>query len=356
MQGALLAGVFSQPIDPRAYETCSSSNCTWPATASLGICSSCQNVTAESGPKCDENDKGVNVENWSCDYTTPSGISLRATTGPAPGASRFYTMLNATGIPSPLIFGADIGPQFAFLARFGILRIGSPDDTTTALPDSGRVDECYLFWCKSTYTPTSTFANGSRFFNTSRETLYYDKRFNRHYATLIDEKNTTSYPINVPDVVGTGNMLEKLFTTSLGSELTQVSQDESFSIAKLLYKTPNITSLFDHIALSMTTRLRSGRNTSQVSGQAWHNETYIHVEWAWFALPAVLAVSAITMLGFTAFVSKHRGPGLWRASVLPYMFVGRDWGVDDILISGASKEGVSQMERIAESQRARCAP
>jgi hypothetical protein len=72
MQGAILAGIYSGGIDPSRYETCSSSNCTFPAASSLSVCSACTDVTAKSRKSCDDNEFGVNVQDYRATTRRPA--------------------------------------------------------------------------------------------------------------------------------------------------------------------------------------------------------------------------------------------------------------------------------------------
>jgi hypothetical protein len=85
-----------------------------------------------------------------------------------------------------------------------------------------------------------------------------------------------------------------------------------------------------------------------------HTETYIHVNWAWMTLPAAAALASIIFLAVTVVVNGRQDGWLWRTSVLPFMFVGRSWGVDEIATPGAGKGSVSGMERIAVEKTALC--
>jgi hypothetical protein len=210
MQGAMLAGIYSSGIDPSRYESCSSPNCTFPAASSLSICSSCEDITSETEMECDDNESGINVEDFSCNYTTPSNMTLQATMGPAPSAGRFFTLLNASAEANFLSFGGDgTAPPDGHIARFAILRMGNGNmsdlsNTDGFLPDEGRVEECKISWCKSTYSPLSTFANGTRAVHTEREPLHYEGMRESRHGMLANGNRDTYYSVNLIDVTGMG--------------------------------------------------------------------------------------------------------------------------------------------------------
>lgn len=357
MQGAILAGIFSQTIDTGAYEQCSTSNCSWPVASSLSICSSCQDVTASTTKNCSGT---LATKAQICNYTTPARNELAAERGPG-GSLTYY----ATYIDTSARFGSDTinDGTPAIISSVAMLRTQDPRNMS-AHPNTynARIDECHFYWCKITYNENRIFANGSRISETSRELLNWDQSNRVPKVAVIDKGNTTSYPINVIDSSGIARMLQSLFSTSLVYQGYNSPVETEFSIAQLLYNTANFSSLMEYTASSMSARLRSGSgsnsgsnsNVTHVRGTVMHTETYIHVNWAWMTLPAAAALASIIFMAVTVVVNGRQDGWLWRTSVLPFMFVGRSWGVDEIATPGAGKGCVSGMERIAVEKTALC--
>ncbi|CAI6098113.1 unnamed protein product [Clonostachys chloroleuca] len=276
MQGAILAGIFSQTIDTGAYEQCSTSNCSWPVASSLSICSSCQDVTASTTKNCSGT---LATKAQICNYTTPARNELAAERGPG-GSSTYY----ATYIDTSARFGSntinDGAP--AIISSVAMLRTRDPGNLTGS-PNTynAHIDECHFYWCKITYNENRIFANGSRISETSRELLNWDQSNRVPKVAVIDKGNTTSYPINVIDSSGIARMLQSLFSTSLIYQGYSNPVETEFSIAQLLYNTANFSSLMEYTASSMSARLRSGSgsvtsNVTHVRGTVMHTETYIH--------------------------------------------------------------------------------
>ncbi|CAH0052920.1 unnamed protein product [Clonostachys solani] len=272
MQGAILAGIFSQTIDTGAYEQCSTSNCSWPVASSLSICSSCQDVTASTTKNC----SGTQATTGQvCNYTTPAKNELSAKRGPA-GSATYY----ATYIDTSASFGSNMDDGTpAIIRSVAMLRAQDPKNmTASAKIYNAQIDECHFYWCKITYNENRIFANGSRISETSRELLNWGKFIGVPKMTVIDKENTTSYLINAIDSSGIARMLQSLFSTSLIYQDFQNSVETEFSIAQLLYNTANFSSLMEYTASSMSARLRSGSNSNftHVQGTVMHTETYIH--------------------------------------------------------------------------------
>ncbi|KAH7127201.1 hypothetical protein B0J11DRAFT_567909 [Dendryphion nanum] len=343
MQGSLLAGIFSKTIDTNRYETCSSSNCTWPAASSLSICSACHNVTAASKKECTDPKVDIMISPRQCNFTTPGGIKLGTQRGRAQSAQFYYTMANVSCQTEFSSTRNTTGmSNDAILARIGILRDPALRQVP-GYPDNATISECEIFWCKTTYAPVSGMANSSQHTNTTRERLIYEGAPAR-FRIAMDRTNSSRYSLNQINIQGIKALLTGLFTTDLASELSPLNKRENFNVARLVHRAPDLDELFDSITLAMTAELRSSsRNTTEVSGQAWRNETYIHVRWGWFALP--VAIFSMTVLLFiTTVVMNRRIDGmLWKSSLLPYMFIGKSWSVSDIKTHG----GVAEMEEVA---------
>ncbi|KAJ4294270.1 hypothetical protein N0V90_007960 [Kalmusia sp. IMI 367209] len=252
-------------------------------------------------------------------------------------ASLYFTMLNVSTAQSWAPSPHPKDPiNNAVLGTIGILQMHEFNFGDS--PDKALVDECRLYWCKTTYSAVTTFSNSSRFTPITHEPLLYDiqengtaiieKRDFRDYLSVSD-RDGQKYLVNQVDLFGVMQMITTLFNATMSSQFSKrYDPGSGFNIASLLYRSQNVSDIFEHIAKSMTARLRSGSNTTMIVGQAWIPETYIHVQWAWFALPTALAVLTIVLLGVTILLNRRDGGWLWRSSVLPYMFIGRRWGVD----------------------------
>jgi hypothetical protein len=69
------------------------SNCTYPQAFTLGVCSTCEDVTNSSKTVCNNGD-GISISNQ-CSITTPGGVSLFAAAGSGESATSWGTMVDA---------------------------------------------------------------------------------------------------------------------------------------------------------------------------------------------------------------------------------------------------------------------
>ena len=81
MQAGILNGLFGQQTVPSTF--CSTANCRWTDVSTLGICSSCENITSTTNTTCHESHGTVAAYTpspilRSCQYSLPSGKRLTA--------------------------------------------------------------------------------------------------------------------------------------------------------------------------------------------------------------------------------------------------------------------------------------
>jgi hypothetical protein len=141
LNAATLSGL-SLPREPTF--SCASGNCTWPAFDTLGICSSCTDVSKSAKKACYA-DREQNGLRWQhCDYTIGADLTI---TMAAVLDEAFGTLLNSTSITLRVSGGA-------VLAHIGILRIDGNEyrqshEAAEDVPTS--IYDCELTWCLKKY-------------------------------------------------------------------------------------------------------------------------------------------------------------------------------------------------------------
>lgn len=76
----------------------------------------------------------------------------------------------------------------------------------------------------------------------------------------------------------------------------------------------------------------------------------MEVNWPWLALPASLLLLGIFLLISTALASTRRSVGLWKSSVLPFLYHGLDM---DLIEPDEEYKSVSMMEHAADNVKVR---
>ncbi|KAF7523254.1 hypothetical protein G7054_g11816 [Neopestalotiopsis clavispora] len=100
----------------------------------------------------------------------------------------------------------------------------------------------------------------------------------------------------------------------------------------------NINTAFENVAETLTTWIRTNghQNYSEPAiGQAFHVLTCLHVNWAWLALPAVIALLAFLVLCLTVVMTYRDGLPLWKSSPLALVLHGpggMDW-LDEAMVA-----------------------
>lgn len=84
-----------------------------------------------------------------------------------------------------------------------------------------------------------------------------------------------------------------------------------------------IEMLMHDMAVSMTVSLRS-IGGEKVEGTAYINQTYVHVQWGFVAVPVLAVVMAALFLGTVVWKTRQSGTRLWKTSALAMLFHGLD--------------------------------
>lgn len=105
-----------------------------------------------------------------------------------------------------------------------------------------------------------------------------------------------------------------------------------------------------NLAASLSKYARNLSNAT-ISGTSSSPEYYVVVNWAWLTLPGVLILLGIILLVSTALTNTHQKMGLWKSSVLPFLY----HGLEDSLIERDQIESLSRMGQAADEVKVRLA-
>ncbi|KAF2831517.1 hypothetical protein CC86DRAFT_463392 [Ophiobolus disseminans] len=301
MQGAVMNGLYTlgSPLD----FTCTTANCTWPTFYTVGICSSCTNVTEQTKTTCSPPIRG----GMSCNYTLPSGLKLSSSRTTSSGGGS-VTTLNMTGSSASGFSDR--------LVNASLVRI-SNGAGTYEIPEAF---DCRLSWCAKRYTNV-VVSNGK--IDTPEPRSWSLEPPDRHY----DKDATWLHAYNVPASAQDFDGPNRTFTVNtndhklLGGWLasTFFKAQGQDAVARVLYLEPNVSLAFTNIATSMTNKIREGRNATLVAGTAYREETYIHVNWAWLVLPGVVVLMGVVLLAASIWLCRGEEDGLWKNSIIATM-------------------------------------
>ena len=374
-------GVYGIPGNPSF--TCSTGNCTFPDMPSLGVCGSCKDVTADSQSECGPGD-GANILT-NCNFTSPSGFRLTAVFGESGSATTYWTKLNSVASTSPSNISTSVPRDTsAHLISFAVVK-GPEDDDGRAIDDGRTISECSLRLCERTYksfrvvngkmdTPSFTTKDVNSTSNLigNVPTVTY-----LIYNTLPATAKSSTYVINGADYTAISSTLVTLFNATLYSDNAALNGGginapdntqllRGFDIANALYGYADLSELVDNVSHRMSDFMQSANATSlsyeaasddaadddaaiaaraidatanRVSGTGSDGETYVHVSWLWFILPAGLVLAAALFLLLTMLANRSGGGGrIWKSSSLPYLYHP---------LAGETLEGLHGAERLA---------
>jgi hypothetical protein len=85
-----------------------------------------------------------------------------------------------------------------------------------------------------------------------------------------------------------------------------------------------IDMLMGDLAVSMTTAFRGFTGAEGVNGTAISSESYVHVRWAFAAVPIAVVVACAVFVLVSMWLTRRVGAQLWKSSALAGMFCGLD--------------------------------
>ncbi|KAI0858267.1 hypothetical protein F4860DRAFT_486760 [Xylaria cubensis] len=397
LQRALVDGLFNEEI-PLSF-TCQSGNCSWPDFTTLGLCSSCVDVSDNAKVTL----VGGYVEYpWNTitlNLKTSSGFHFVYT--PTPIQDYMVISENLTTKEESILTEGTVETQIgkftvrnfdASLAPLAVVQQGvsqlvknvsngvnihhgepikpSQSITTTAVRVSATVTECIIRWCARTYQ-NFTVVHG----------ILKDFTLHKHPLGLVNQDEISRTPLDVLNRNGTSNyyisepkddwrhgnapihpFVDSIFTISeelvvpkLDSALRTTFQTSGFvdSISGLAFQYGNnVSAKMDVIADSLTKWIQTNSEDSvEVPGTVWTEATVIHIRWVWLTFPVALVVfSAVFLITIAMNSYKHNVPA-WKSSLMPLLFHGvAEWSDDEIRdIRQGNLENKSDMERRAKT-------
>lgn len=303
-------GMFGQ-LTSQPY-ACSTGNCSYPAINTLGVCSTCLNVTSQStmGDWADVDD-GTRVKQTRY-VATPGGFNLSVTRGMVSATRTYNTLLSAAA--SNPVYDIDLPDIMSFaMYRSAADSFSSPIELG---PDS-QTYECSLRFCERSYTHLQVVNGTANTPDMTAADFGTVGSKDGNYALFPSglEPGLT-YWVSIVDYDSLAEELQDMFTTTMPSAYGSTAYD--MMATQLWTKTADIAQVFGNMSESMTRYIRTA-NATGVAGEAFHQEVYVRVRWAWCSLPAALAVMAALLQVVTISVNRSGGLRAWKDSALPFV-------------------------------------
>jgi hypothetical protein len=118
-----------------------------------------------------------------------------------------------------------------------------------------------------------------------------------------------------------------------------------------------VESVFSNAATSMTNHIRQNGDaifSKPLIGTVNHVATCIHVQWAWFALPASLTAFSIVLLVISIIINRKQEAPLWKDSQLALIFHGpqsAEWTTQPGSSSPANSQRPVQLDTISDMEK-----
>jgi len=373
---SLLSGaqsaIFGKNID--VDYACPSGNCTFPLTTTVGVCSSCTEVTDGIDQHCEDlSDKKQFCEGNQC--FTSGQLCSYTFAGTKAGNGSVYLDLVAEGTASTSNNDGTVSiPKNS--VNLTVLFI-QPDQGSSAIPvapglngtnsNPAKAFTCSISYCEKTFNTSvslgvlketsSTNPVGSANFKMKIPALseINDTLYNQT-LTLAESGKTN---ISVAALYG----LSSGFSLSLSGNATvldtltpSIGQISEFHRA--LYEDLSSSSFPDVLSKmtdSMTNAVRNDGN-QPVTGQSMIKKTFLRIDWEYMAIPGVVWGTTLLLLLWTSFRARKRQEAWTGSSQLAGMFVGIEDEVRrDLDLMRAAQRDKGGMREVGEKLKLRVA-
>jgi hypothetical protein len=373
---SVLTDILNTTNCSHCAQSCPTSNCTWPAYDTLGICSQCDDVSTQLTYACLNS-----TVDWTADLqggyaaeksyvkATACGYFLNATSQHPTLMSGY--LVNVDGTPGETLMTRvfPLTTIFDFIPFYGngsikfrnlrntiadVLIVSATNGSASSVRNGKPpvAQECVLAWCVK------------RIHSTYMAGLYNEDILHNFHNTTEGAFPWTSVPFQTADMNGTDNNYLQNISINLGpslggrniseygtsnysaSSIYQGFQDvfpsfttvkDEFPVPVMRWKTwqkgsassrvldfnpwlapNNVTRHMERLATAMTNVIRSAPGNTMISGGAFRTETYISVHWGWLAFPFILlSLSLVFLVATMLKTSKNGEIGIWKTSAMP---------------------------------------
>ncbi|KAH8896123.1 hypothetical protein GQ53DRAFT_838403 [Thozetella sp. PMI_491] len=317
MEGAFYSGRYGLDGPPIDFG-CPSNNCSWTTFTTLGLCSTCKDVTAATRSL---NDPAYGSGN----LITPGGWNITFT--------GFQAVVSKVQPGS-----ATLVKLSAHLSSFAVVQ-----NKFVTTNDHFIITECSVAWCAKQFSNVTVIngdlqdeyqalelplwaVKGQDFGGLARN-LSTSSNFDLLLTTDANGRNISSalppfqysgFNISIGDHLALGGFFDTTF------DFQSDSKNAMFGFGK------NVTATAANITASMTKKIPMAGNATIFQGIVWERQSIIQIQFAWLALPSALVVICAILLIATITMTRQFGVPVWKSSPLPLLYHGiRDWDYNE---------------------------
>ncbi|KAK4506264.1 hypothetical protein PRZ48_004229 [Zasmidium cellare] len=333
-----LYGGFLDFDYPVAF-TCPGGNCTWPAFASLGICSDCQDAFPFATKDClstgntSQPDDGCTEPVYSTD---DSKLVLNLKNGTQPAGSSSETAKTWTLIQSVVSSSYPNGLHDPTLFKFLIaqleVQLGTDANAKQfSINPNWNLTQCAIRWCSRSYESASV-VNGALLgpeptvvevqIDSSEvcDKSLCQQLVTNNYAVMPQGKNENYSLILNPAVANIPNLVNFDYPVQAYENGTWDSAS-IFSVTATMFLNTDIIAAIAKVCDAYTNRLRADAPVN-IPGTVLITTTTLQVRWGWLAMPGVLVLATVGFLLSVIAITRRRPQYAhfrWKTSSLPLL-------------------------------------
>ncbi|PWY68957.1 hypothetical protein BO94DRAFT_540123 [Aspergillus sclerotioniger CBS 115572] len=350
---------------------CSTGSCHYPDFVALGACSQCQDVTSQTKQSCSAlssnttlggesiNSTGLGSAAVNCTYTTPGGLQITPTVYSLVNSPEYVDFtkhewtFSTTGV-GDLNLSDSQGPHYAGILNpvvaLAVANYSNPEmvytkDNLTALEQKPKVSECALYLCAQKYA-NNTYSSDHRSLAPSEtEQLFVNHTFQMFGINNLSTSSNDSASFASAHSYSMQGITILEILNSFLSTITLMDKIDAGWTASL-QDGDGASPVMKKIATGITDAIRSGPNTTTVTGEAFTTQTYISVRWYWAVAPIVITVMSIMFLiAMIIHTGRAKGVGVWKSSALALLACRLKQGTE---YPDMHALGATEMETIAK--------
>ena len=377
LQMTVSNGASSQgDIDDFAI-SCPTANCTWPSFKSLGVCSTCMNVTeyAKKNWNCQDgpshNISGSIGNNRTCSYNLPNSAFSYEYEIFSDDSNGNYTEV-AGELRLNIWTTSKQNTSFSD-NTFLLVSLVALENTADLVPGPAReqvleATECALAMCVEEHELLITMGI------MSHKVTSTEQPFSMKVHANSTSYSGTSYDVKSAEIDNVVYSVDGIYTlfavmqdinstliSSITADYTTTSKPgsavqydgsvtPSSPLATSFFAGLDFTQAVENMVTSLSQYIRSLSNDTTV-GRAHQVEIYVHVKWNFIAFPVVLVVGGVALLVIAIMQTNQNGLEVWKSSSLPLWFHGPQTSGSGVIASENRLERVNtllEMEGVAE--------
>jgi hypothetical protein len=332
----MMSGLYGKL--PLPAFSCPGVNCTYPVVTSLGVCSTCEDVTERTVAACNIVKHTVFAEDRSsCNYILPGGSNITASETSTTFGMNFPTINTSTSLEPnlyPILKGSfENFTEIPRLYNFNFVRFDSFNDggnlalhNSTDWAETMTAHECVFELCAWSFKNWSHLDGALKQGPTAQSKLRPRDAVVRTalvnaQAPYVFETSDPEFPGNQTFEISTNDRMAMIKTFYTMWDRATGSDAARYFASRLYLADPDIPRTLDAMARGITYNMMTGPNSTVSQGQVFKTETFITVRWEWLTLSIISVVGSVALLATTIAKTCVMDQRAWKSSLAPLLYV-----------------------------------